>query len=269
MEFSQDPQGMMVKRFHAGRAAESGVLSARLAQRGLTGPKSALDGKFGYAQVFSREPRPEALTQGLGDDFQIRHNNVKLYACCGALHAGMDIASDMVKRHGFAASDIAEIFFGGNQSHLVRHTNPRPDSVMAAQYSMPYALAVALTGRALDPRMFDEGAFLDPELLRIAALVRVEQHPEVEKVYPAKLGAHVAIRLRDGRVFERTLLEARGAGPDRISRAEIRHKATSLCEPFLRAGHMNALFDRLLGFDQVDDVARLGPWMHSAVMAAA
>ncbi|RZI98904.1 MAG: MmgE/PrpD family protein, partial [Haliea sp.] len=44
MEFSQDPQGMMVKRFHAGRAAEAGVLAAGLALRGMTGPKSALDG---------------------------------------------------------------------------------------------------------------------------------------------------------------------------------------------------------------------------------
>lgn len=268
MEFSQDPQGMMVKRFHAGRAAESGVLSARLAERGLTGPKSALDGKFGYAHVFSREPRPEVLTQGLGEDFQIRHNNIKLYACCGALHAGMDIASDMVKRHGLETSDIAEIVFGGNQSHLVRHTHPRPDSVMAAQYSMPYALAVALTGRALDPRMFDEGAFHDAELLRVAALVRVELHPEVEKAYPAKLGAHLQIRLRDGRVLERMQLEARGTGADRISRAEIRRKAQFLCEPFTHPEHMNTLFDRLLLLDEVADVAELGPWMAKAVKTA-
>lgn len=268
MEFSQDSQGMMVKRLHAGRAAESGVLAARLAGLGMTGPKSALDGKFGYAQVFSRAPRPEELTRELGQDFQIRHNNIKLYASCGALHAGMDIVAELMAEHGFEAGDVQAMVFGGNQSHMVRHTHARPDSVMAAQYSMPYALAVALQGRSLDARSFDEGAFDDPERLRLAGLVRMELHPEVEAAYPDKLGAHLTVHLRDGRTLSRTRLQARGAGTEKISRAEILDKAGALCGPFLRPQAMRRLFDAVLAFEKAPDVAELGALMREAAQDA-
>jgi len=265
MEFSQDQQGMMVKRLHAGRGAEAGVVAANLALRGMTGPKSALEGKFGYCNVFSTAPRPELLTSRLGEDFQISHNHVKLYACCGAMHAAIDIVQELLTTHAFRPEDVAQVVFGGNQSHLVRHCDPVPNSVMAAQYSIPYAIAVALMGRALDPRMFDQGAWEDPSLLRLARLVRVELHPDVERAYPDTLGGHVRIMLKDGRVFEKLRLAARGAGGDSIDRAGILEKATTLCAPFMDAQAMQRLFDCLLTFERLDDVADFARLMDSAV----
>jgi 2-methylcitrate dehydratase PrpD len=264
MEFSQDPQGMMVKRFHAGRGAEAGVVAASLALRGMTGPKSALEGKFGYCNVFSTAPRAELLTSRLGEDFQIRHNNVKLYACCGAMHAAIDIVQELLATHGFGPQDVAQVVFGGNQSHLVRHCDPAPCSVMAAQYSLPYAIAVALTGRALDPRMFDQGAWEDPSLLRLAKLVRVELHPDVEEAYPTTLGGHVCITLKDGRVLEKLRFAARGAGGDTIDRSAILEKATTLCAPFMDMDAMQQLFDCILSFERLDDVGQLARLMDSA-----
>jgi 2-methylcitrate dehydratase PrpD len=268
MEFSRDAQGMMVKRFHAGRAAEAGVLAADLALRGMTGPKSALEGRFGYSHVFSEAPKPELLTRALGQDFEIRHNNIKLYACCGAMHAAIDAVDEMMAEHRFAQDDVASIVFGGNQVHVSRHSGASPDSVMAAQYSMPYAIAVALTGRALDPRMFDEGAYSDPALLRLAGLVRVELHPEVEKAYPDSLGAHLRITLKDGRALQKLRLQARGTGDDMIGRAEILKKSVSLCSPFMDKVAMDRLFECVLSFERLDDVAHLARLMDCATGAA-
>ena len=264
MEFSQDPQGTMVKRFHTGRAAEAGVLAAFLAQKGMTAPKAALDGKFGYARAFSNAPRPEFLTQALGEDFQIRYTNVKPYACCGALHAGIDAVEQLVAEHRIAPHAIEEVVFGGNDSHLQRHTSAEPDSVMAAQYSMPYAVAVALTGRALDPRLFDEGSYRDAELLELAKRVRVELHPEVVRVYPAHLGGYIRIVLDDGRAFDKLILEAKGTAGRPLGRDGILAKATALCEPFTTPAERKELFDLVLRLDQVKDVATLGPAMARA-----
>ena len=259
MEFSQDPQGTMVKRFHTGRAAEAGVLAALLARKGMTGPKAALDGKFGYARAFSNAPRPEYLTQALGEDFQIRYTNVKPYACCGALHAGIDAVEQLVAAHGIVPESIDEIVFGGNDSHLMRHASPVPDSVMAAQYSMPYAVAVAVQGRALDPRLFDEGAYRDPGLIELAKRVRVELHPEVVRVYPAQLGGYIRIVLKDGREFDKLILQAKGTTGQPLGRDGIVAKATALCEPFTTAAGRRDVFDLILKFDQLKDVATLGP----------
>ena len=264
MEFSQDPQGMMVKRFHAGRASEAGVVAANMALRGMTGPRAALDGKFGYSNVFSKAPRPELLTRGLGDDFEIRHNNIKLYACCGAMHAGIDIVQELRQSHVFGPEDVAQVVVGGNQSHLVRHSDPTPQTVMAAQYSMPYAIAVALVGRAMDPRMFDQGAWEDPMLMQLARLVRVELHPEVEKAYPDSLGCYVRITLKNGRVLENLRLAARGAGGDSIDRSGILQKASALCAPFMDAVGMRRLFDSALTLERLDDVTQFADLMDNA-----
>jgi len=264
MEFSQDPQGTMVKRFHTGRAAEAGVLAALLAQKGMTAPKAALDGKFGYARAFSNAPRPEFLTRELGEDYQIRYTNVKPYACCGALHAGIDAVEQLVADHDIAPEAIKEIVFGGNDSHLQRHTSADPDSVMAAQYSMPYAIAVALKGRALDPRLFDEGSYRDPELLDLASRVRVELHPDVVRVYPAMLGGYIKIRLKDGRVVDKLILEAKGTAAQPLGREGILAKATALCEPLTTPAARKELFDLVLRFDQVKDAATLAAAMARA-----
>ena len=187
----------------------------------MTGPKAALDGKFGYASPFSTSPRPEYLTRNLGEDFQIRYTNVKPYACCGALHASIDAVEQLMAQHRITPDAIGEIVFGGNDSHIARHTSPEPDSVMAAQYSMPYAAAVAVKGVALDPRFFDEGSYRDPELVELAKRVRVELHPEVGRVYPEQLGGYIKIVLKDGRSFDKLTLQAKGTAGQPLGREGI------------------------------------------------
>jgi 2-methylcitrate dehydratase PrpD len=265
MEFSQDPLGTMVKRFHAGRGAEAGVLAVDLALKGMTAPKSALDGKYGYCQVLSDEPRPEQLTANLDADYEIRHINVKPYACCGALHAPIDAVEQLMREHKFGAADVEDIVFGGNDSHIQRHSSQKPNSVMAAQYSVPYSIAVALTGRALDPRMFDEGSYEQPELLALAARVSVELHPEVVRVYPNILGGFVRVRLKDGRVLERLVLEAAGTTGQPMGREGILRKATALCEPLLDAAKMNELFALVTSLDALDDISKLTRAMDDGV----
>src|SRR5262249_52470307 len=65
LALTKSKQGGMVKRLHLGRAAESGVLAARLASAGYTGPETVLDGKFGYLEVYSRDGDATLLTKGL------------------------------------------------------------------------------------------------------------------------------------------------------------------------------------------------------------
>jgi 2-methylcitrate dehydratase PrpD len=265
MEFSQDSLGTMVKRFHAGRAAEAGVIAASLARRGMTAPKSALDGKFGYCNVFSTEPKVSELTRDLGDDYQIRHNNIKPYACCGALHAGIDATEQLVKAHGIRMGDIQEIVFGGNDSHMLRHASAVPNSVMAAQYSQPYAIAVALSGRALDPRMFEESHFQDPALLAVAGLVRMELRAEIVVAYPKQLGGHVKIILKDGQSYGKLVLQAKGTKAAPLGREGIIAKARALCGPIMSEDGMTKLWDLVLSLETLDDVAPLGTVLHRAI----
>src|SRR5690349_15322930 len=78
LEFAKGDGGM-VKRLHLGRAAEAGAFCASLAQSGFTGPKTVLEGQFGFLRVFCTEFDETALTKGLGQDFVTTSTVLKRY----------------------------------------------------------------------------------------------------------------------------------------------------------------------------------------------
>jgi len=257
MEFSQVEKGTMVKRVHAGRAAQAGVVAVDLAQRGLTAPKSSLDGKYGYCRVYSDEPDPDALDRALGQDFQIRRNNFKLYACCGMLHASLDAIVDLMAEYRFGAKDVSGVVIGGSQALVDKHACAVPESVMAAQYSMPYSAAAALLGRAMDPRVFDEGTYQDPSILAVARSVQLEVDPAMEQIFPAKFGGSVRVRMNDGQQVGATVTEARGTTGNPFTRDGIVGKARALCEGILEARAIDQLVHLIFRFDRVADASEL------------
>jgi 2-methylcitrate dehydratase PrpD len=257
MEFSQDEEGTMIKRMHAGRAAQAGVIACDLAQRGMTSPRASLDGKYGYARAYSDAPNLEALDRDLWADFQIRHNNFKPYACCGMLHAPMDGIVDLMKRHSLAANDVSQVHIGGSHALIEQHDSKTPESVMAAQYSMPYSAAAALVGRAMDPRVFDEGSYQDPGILAEAQKVELEFDPEIEGIFPGKLGASIRLRTRDGRELRTTVHDASGTSGNPFARAGIIEKARVLCEVDMAPAHFERLVEMVMGFDKVADASEL------------
>src|SRR5690606_16482653 len=65
--------GATVKSMHPGWAAHSGLIAAELADSGLTGPESSLEGRFGLFRVFAGDnaaaERFGKLLGSLGQDW--------------------------------------------------------------------------------------------------------------------------------------------------------------------------------------------------------
>ncbi|HQR75255.1 MAG TPA: MmgE/PrpD family protein, partial [Burkholderiaceae bacterium] len=77
-----------------------------------------------------------------------------------------------------------------------QHMLRRPRSVMAAQYSLPYVVGATL---AYGSRRFDayrEDFFDDPRILALADKVDGTRDVEMEKDYPARVGATVELHFR-------------------------------------------------------------------------
>ena len=72
----------MSKPLHAGRAAEGGVLAARMAKAGITGALDILDGAAGFGAVMSRDVDWNAAIAGLGSDWTIQQTSQKNHAAC-------------------------------------------------------------------------------------------------------------------------------------------------------------------------------------------
>src|SRR5437868_10220720 len=217
LEFAKGDGGM-VKRLHLGRASEAGVLAASLAASGFTGPRTVLEGQFGFLRVFCTEFEVAELTKGLGRDFVTTSTVLKRYPVHATAHAAVRAVRDLQTEHGFTGGDVEAITVTGNKRMVERHAIAEPADLMLAQYSIPFCVALALHREARDPESYDESALTDPRIRALTRRVRIV--PEVESGHGA-MGSTVTLALADGRHFERHvesgLLEP-GDLPDKFTR---------------------------------------------------
>ncbi|TMR27748.1 MmgE/PrpD family protein, partial [Nonomuraea zeae] len=99
--------GADTKRLHPGLAAHAGILAARLARAGATGPDTVLEGEHGlYGALLGRPGlRP---SEDLGEVWEVTRITVKPYPACQLLHAALDAALD-VMTPARAAGDAGDI----------------------------------------------------------------------------------------------------------------------------------------------------------------
>ena len=230
MQFTQDPQGTMVKRMHAGYPAHNGVLASQLAARGFRGPRQALDGKQGFAHVFSPKPDEWHLTKDLGQIWAIDNISVKFYACCRLFHAMVDAIGVCRKDQSWSLDNIVAIEAFGPRMMSEGHMQYRPELVMSAQYSLPYSIAAALKLDPRDPRSFNDEAMQRKDLLALADVVTANVDPELERKFPAKYAGGIRFRLASGKVIEEMLLDLFGTPAKPVDRTGIEGKFRALTD---------------------------------------
>ena len=186
--------GTMSKRFHAGRAAQSGVMAAELAALGFSGPTRIYefhDG--GMLKAFSDASDPAPLTRDLGTRFHLDTTAIKPYSCCGSTHSYVDAAYELRGRLGTPWNPQRRVRAGMAKVVDVQcGFDYAPGSALNAQMSLRYVLAAALLEGQVLPPQFGDATMADPALTSLAQRIELEHDPALDKVYPARFSAWVA-----------------------------------------------------------------------------
>jgi 2-methylcitrate dehydratase PrpD len=252
LEFAKSGGGM-VKRLHLGHAAHSGVLAARLAAGGFTGPQTILEGKRGYLSVFCRDGDEKAFTAGLGTVWKLEETlTFKRYACHITSHVPVTAALALKTKHGIKAADIASLALAVTEEVAHHHDIPEPSDVPSAQYSTQFAVALAFCRDPNDPTGFSEAALKDTAIRALARSIKVEFLAEADS--KSQLSARIAVRLNDGREFSETLHQYPGMPSQPLSRDELHAKFTSVTANVLGA-RSDRVFDQLANLDSAKNVA--------------
>jgi len=135
LAFAKAGNGAMVKRLHLGRAAEAGVLAARLAERGFEGPDTILEGGFGFLETYCAESDPALLTAGLGERFETATLCIKRYPCHVTAHTPLVAIESLRREHGFVGDEVAAVVVRASGKVVSHHADTNPSDTMAAQYS--------------------------------------------------------------------------------------------------------------------------------------
>jgi 2-methylcitrate dehydratase PrpD len=177
LEFSLD--GSMIKRLHMGRASQMGLESALLAQKGFTGPHTILEGERGFLKVFSPDPHPERLLDALGESYVMASVlQIKSYPCHIRAHPFVDALVQFKAKHPIDPGHIQKIQIFLTPHDAGRHGQQDPGTLLAAQYSIPYSVAVAIWRDLSDPRAFGDGLEYHENIRRTAQAIELHHLQE-------------------------------------------------------------------------------------------
>ncbi len=241
VQFSRSGTGGMVKRLHFGRANESGVVAAGLAERGFTGPHDIIEGEFGFLRVFCNEYDARELTAGLGEKFLTMTIYMKRFACHGAAQGQLQALQDLQAEHTFSADDVYSIEVEGHHEMLDRHNIAEPKDPMIAQYSVPFSIALAFFRDPKDPRSFDQSAVNDPKILALSKRVKLRREAGAGHMTP---GASVTLKLHDGRELKKRVVYFKGTPQSPADLDDVHEKFALLTRDCPRP-RMDEIFNRL------------------------
>lgn len=249
-------QSAEVKRFHPGKAARDGIASVDLAAAGLTGPTTILEGKDGYFAAYAgtegADWDPRIVTADLGTNWVLLNTYVKPYPCCRHLHGAVDAALELRATHGLDAADIDSVHVG-TFTIATKHAGRELDTVLQAQLSLPFTVAVALQRGAVTLTDFGAETRGDAAVRALMETVVVELDAAADAAYP-RTGrpADVTITTRDGARYRCRVEQPRGEPSNPLSDAELEAKARALAEPVIGADGAKELIDAAWNFDSLE-----------------
>ncbi|POR47178.1 MmgE/PrpD family protein [Bosea psychrotolerans] len=235
--------GAMTKRLHPGHAAASGVLAVLLARSGMTGPAAIFDAPWGgFLPTYARDEADwAALTSGLGTDWRIHRSSIKPYASCRGTHAAVE-AMLRLRGEGASVRNISAIRVNVHPTIVRMCAATSVTTLLDAQMSLPYAVAVALVRGAADLPMFSEAVRRDPAVLDQARRVEV-----VESVEPmTNVAAELVLDFTDGAQRRMRIDVPAGSATNPLPDDGVIAKYRSLAAPILGAGQAAALEDAVL-----------------------
>jgi 2-methylcitrate dehydratase PrpD len=194
-----------------GLAAQAGIFSVALANKGFTGVRDPLFSKYGYFALYCKSYQLDVLTKDLGKHFYM-DNTCKPYPCCRSNHAAIECVLKLLQSHSIEINDIDEIVvditptardFAVGQPFKIREV-PQID----AAFSIQYNVANALLRKGAKLEHFTDEYIRDEKITDMVSKIRLTSTTSPE----TPLGAGVKIKMRNGGEYEARVDMPKGHG---------------------------------------------------------
>jgi 2-methylcitrate dehydratase PrpD len=254
--------GAMSKRFHPGRASQSGVMAVFLSRKGFHGPTQILEtADGGFCRATSDQVDLSLATADLGAKFLSGETNIKPYACCASAHSAIDGVFELKAKHWFLPSDVEKVVVKASGVVQVQCGFPyKAVGVVEAQMSLQFIVAVALLEGAALLEQFSEAKIKDPGVFDLARRVEIVVDSDMDALYPARYANKVEVILKNGQRFETRIDFPRGSVERPMTFTEVAEKFRSLASHAVtteRAEQIIETVDKLETLDNIQQLTRL------------
>jgi 2-methylcitrate dehydratase PrpD len=245
--------GTMCKPFHAGKAAQNGLLAARLAARGFSSRADIIECVQGFALTHGPDFSPEAALATPEAGLHLFANLFKYHAACYLTHAPIECARRLREQHRLTPEAVAGITLRLDASCERVCNIPTPVDGLQSKFSLRQTVAMALAG--VDTASL--GAY-SAENAHDSALMGLRARIEIDwqDSWPQTL-SELEIELTDGRrVTARH--DAGIPAADIVDQGRrLAAKFDALVEPLHGAPRTRELRGTIAGLDHLRDVAEL------------
>jgi 2-methylcitrate dehydratase PrpD len=252
-----DQSGGEVKRMHAGLAARGGIQSAVLAQYGLTGPATIIEGKRGFCHIFADNANPDLIVKDLGRTFKIRNMWIKMYPAIATIHTAIAAIAELTDEYDIRSDKVVDIRVGIAEHSLLHGAAIyQPTDVTSAQFSLGFSIGLRIAKRSNDLKLYmDPKLWNDDEIIGLAQKVKPYAHPDAHG--DKRTLACVDIKLSDGRTVHGSQEFPRGSPKNPVREEELYQKFRTLAASVLTKEQIAELIPMVETVEELDDMSIL------------
>ena len=192
----------MIKPLQAGKAAQSGIISAELTRLGAKGPETIFEGDMGFFKAMSDEIDIESITKNLGNQFEIEKTYFKFYPTCRHIHPVLDLAKKIVDKYWIDVEKIKKIQIE-TYNVAISETGKiyHPKTTDEAMFSIPYAVSVMIYNKSFN--YYDLSKYIEDETInKLIEKVEIKGNKMLDDSYPERRGAYLTIILDNGEKYK-------------------------------------------------------------------
>ena len=236
-------------------AARGGVFSALLAQKGMTGPTAAFEGKHG---VWEQVTGPFQLGKLGGEkgSYGIERSNLKSFPAEYHSQAPLWVAIELRKK--VRPEDIESIAI---QTYYTAWSEigsePEkwdPQTRETADHSLPYLFALGLVDGAIRADSFNEERLRDPRLRSLMPKISITENKDYTREFPGKLTSRFEVKTKDGKTLTETTSYPKGHAKNPMNDADVESKFAGLTEGLLKPAARDAIVRAVRDLDKTADV---------------
>jgi 2-methylcitrate dehydratase PrpD len=218
--------GTMTKPFHAGRAAESGVVAADLVARGFTAAPNILEAKRGYFSAAGGGYDAALIDGRLGSPWTFASPGVSIkpHPSGSLTHPGMWAMLELIHANDIRPDRVRHVTVGTNRHMPNALIHLRPENELQAKFSMAFCMAILLLERRAGLAQFTDEVVARPDVKDLVARIDHVVDPEAEAAGYQNMTTIIRVELTDGRTLEARAAFGKGSPKNPMTDAELVEK---------------------------------------------
>ncbi len=244
----------MMKALGHGLTSADGILAARLAAQGFTGPSGTLD----WVATKLQPSQPRIALDLDPHQYRLPFVGLKRFPVQFELQGPVEggIRLHPLVKQGAGIDSITVRIDGSSISRVAGPEKYDPKTKETADHSLPICLAMALVEGKLTKEMLEAGYWRHPEVKTLAHKIKIEAATDTGTGPAAKLATRIVVFFSDGKVAREAVDIPEGHALRPMSHESLEAKFFEYATPVMGRNGAKKILSLIGGLEDMKDIRR-------------